>query len=367
MKYPTSGDLWAQLSNTERQRMRKKEPGSTAATTRAFFRAAVERFESDASQAVTKPAMSACANGLSRVFSSWAQLEFDLGSNDPARNLFERAVSAARAFPAGPAAGGAPKLLFTWAKREWKLGEAATAAKLCEDARKIDSKNAFVLTLLATIKVAAGERSLARNLFQKALKGDPNHVAAMMGWARLEASVSVPGAIRKARNLLRRALKVSPDNVIVLQSWAVAEAAAGNLDEARRLLQQCLDIDCDCIPALHAWGKLEDEAGNTEAGRALYARVLTLKPGSVETLSALGSLERKAGDMIAAQTHLAAALRIDPGHAPTLNELSLVAEAKGQAKEAYELKKRTQHINHEREASLSQVKRRARQAVTKKP
>lgn len=347
MATPDNASLWAQLGAMERQRARWKQQGSSSGTTRVFLRAAVERFE-----ALTDPAPRRA--GLSRVFSSWAQLEYDMRNDGPARILFQKAVRAARSHPAGPAATDAAKLLFTWAAREWKLGDAPLASRLCKEALEVEPGNPFALTLLGNIEASSGDVPAARDLFRQAIATDRRYVTALQSWARLEATA---GNLKAARGLFRRALKLQPENVFVLQAWGVAEGRAGRVPEARAIFTRCTKIDPGCRAAWHAWGKLEEDVGEKERARELYSTALQLKRGSVETLSALGRLERMSGDLVKAQEYLEAALKADSRHAPSMNELAQVLRAQGSTSEAYRLEKKAKRMNQDRRAMLAQVKR----------
>lgn len=346
MSHPNDAALWAQLAAMERQRARRSEQNSSEGTVRAFFRAAVERFEACEEVPVRRL-------GLSKVFSSWAQLEYDLRNDGPARILFQKAVRAAKSHPHGPDAASAAKLLFTWATRERKLGDDPLAARLCQEALDLEPRNTFALTLLGNIQADVGELNAARESFRRALDADPRFVSALQSWGRVEAAA---GNMNGARRLFRRALRSHPTNCFVLQAWAVAEARIGQVDVARRLLEQCTMIDPGCRKAWHAWGKLEEAAGDIDRARELYQKVLKLKPKSVETLSALGHLELSAGDLAAAENALAAALEIDPRHAPSVQELAKVRRAQDRAAEAYRLEKKARRLNQDRLASISQVR-----------
>ena len=379
MANPSSASLWAQLAGMERQRARRREQGSSPGTVRMFFRAAVERFEAmtDTSSGTT---VKRRREGLARVFSSWAQLEYDMRNDGPARILFQKAVRAARGHPEGAVVGGVAKVLFTWASREWKLGDAPLAARLCKEALEVEPNNAFVLTLLGNIEAAAAGGSggaagaaegvaAAQALFRHAMAADKNYVPALQSWARLEAQC---GNIDAARALFRRALALQPNNSFVLQAWGVAEGRAGCVDAARVLFRECTDIDPRCRAAWHAWGKLEeaqcvldfddDKDGVvatstcTATAKELYNKALALKKNSVETLNALGRLERIDGNLKEARELIDRALAEDPRHAPSLNELALILRRGGAAAEAYRLEKRAKGVNQERRAMLAQMK-----------
>lgn len=192
--------LWAQLANLERQRARQRErrgsasaaasPSGSYAIARAFFAAAAACFAA-LTPAWAGGALRAAAEraeGLTRVYASWGQLELQQQNVGAGRTLLRRGVGAAREHPAGAAAAGAPRLLVTWATREWRSGELVEAQRLCVEALDIEPANSFALTLLGSIEAAAGQADVARRLFGRAVEVDPRHTAALQAWARLEAS-----------------------------------------------------------------------------------------------------------------------------------------------------------------------------------
>ncbi len=158
MQQPWAAGMWAQLANAERHRARLGcRPGSYGAA-RAFYAAAADAFAAltPAAAGGALRAATERAEGLSRVYSSWAQLELSLGHAAAARTLFRQGIAAARQHPAGAAAAGAPRQLVRWAGLEWKAGEAAAAQRLCVEALELEPMNAHALTLLGNIEVRAG-------------------------------------------------------------------------------------------------------------------------------------------------------------------------------------------------------------------
>eukprot|EP00887_Chlorella_sp_A99_P003103 scaffold9.g3103.t1 len=369
--------LWAQLASLERQRARLRQPGGSYAIARAFFRAASACFEAPGGSSSGGDGAGARAErrrqqqgsgaaagaaeaaeqseGLARALSSWGLMELQLGHPSAGRRLLQAALDAARAHPRGAAAGGAPRLLLSWAQWEWRRGsDVAAAQRLCGQALAAEPGNPYALTMLGRIAEETGQAAAARALYRAALDAAPAHVSAAQAWARLEAAA---GDLPAARQLFERALALEPGSAYVLQAWGVAEARAGRVAAARSLLRRCTVADPDCAAAWHAWARLEERQGNTDAARRLYAKALLLKGGRVETLSALGRLERCAGELEAAEAHLGAALAADPAHQAALQELALLRRAQGAEGEAAQLERQVRRLNAGRAAQLARVRK----------
>lgn len=246
--------LWAQLANAERHRARLGcRPGSFG-TARAFFAAAADAFAALAPSSAGGVLLTAAerAEGLSRVYSSWAQLELSLGHSDAARTLFRSGIAAARQHPAGAAAAGAPRQLVRWASLEWKAGEAAAAQRLCVEALELDPSNAHALTQLGTIEVGAaflrtdfcvlraGSCSSARFAAVAGTEHACTHfcarcpcgawlslLSAWLPWLQLCCAQAAARQWVPARRLFKRAVEVDPGHVAALQAWGRLEAAAG--------------------------------------------------------------------------------------------------------------------------------------------
>ena len=343
---PEFPGTWMQLAAMERQRSRRRKQKSSAATTRAFLRAAVERFEAEDEPEARRM-------GLSKAFKTWALLEFDMRNDGPARSLFQRALKCVdKLADEEKSKDERAKLLFAWASREWKLKDAPLAARLCKQALDAQPENPYALTLLGKLKEEIGDVPGARESFRLAVKSDKTHLAAIQSWARMEASV---GRMSDARNLFRVALSVEPNNQYILQAWAVAERNAGNPGEARSKFKECTELHPTCRAAWHAWAKLEEDSGNLDQARELYLNVLDLKPTSRRTLSALGRLERIAGNLDAAEQLLRKALDIDGQHVASLMELSLTMKEKKKFSEAYALQKKANRINASQRSQLAQI------------
>lgn len=145
-------------------------------------------------------ALAAPSQGLVRALSSWAQMEYSMSNDRAGRALFRQAIrhaqelqpsssggevskgsgqgdvtagngasagngnGAAAAANAAAASEGTsegvvdlPRLLFTFAHKEWKRGDATLAAQLAQQALRLQPDNHFVLALLAGIKQEAGQ------------------------------------------------------------------------------------------------------------------------------------------------------------------------------------------------------------------
>ncbi|GAB4822361.1 hypothetical protein N2152v2_009407 [Parachlorella kessleri] len=354
MRHPMNGGLWSQLANLESNLAKHASPESPAAgppchgTARAFFAAAAACFEVQGWERDPQ-----ALQGLVRSLAGWASREFSLGNDRAGRGLFYLALSRAEQSPVAEEAGlELPRVLVSFAQKEWKSGDAARAAQLARRALALEPANHIALSLLGNIKAAAGQVGSARRLYRKAAASQPGHVATLQSWGRLEAKA---GDLPRARELFQEAIELEPGNTFVLQAWAVAEARSGNAQEARSLFQRCLEVDPGNAHAWHAWAKLEEEAGDVARARELYREVLKLRPHNVVALTALGRLERQQGHEDEAESLLSRALRWDPRFPSALAEMAELRQAQGAVDEAARLHRAAQQVNDYRLRQLQKL------------
>ncbi len=348
MRNPTDGVVWAKLAGIERQRSRRNVQNSTISTTRAFVRAAVERFD-------LLEDLDLRRKSLARMFSTWAMLEFDVRNDSSARMLFQKAVRCLQKVSDTQMSNTMlAKLLSNWATREWKLKDLVVATRLCNEALEVEPNNPHVLTLSGKINMAAGKYQNARQQFKKAFLADKTFMPALQAWGKMEASLK---QIDTARKLFQAGYIIEADNQYILQAWAHAESEAGSVDKARELFQECVTVHPECRAAWHAWAMLEEKHGSYEEAKRLYKRVLELKPKSKRTLSALGKLERMLGNLDESENLLRKALQYDSQHVSSLQELSNTLRIKKEFKEAHALQKKAAKVNATYRSQVAGVRR----------
>lgn len=348
MRNPTNGAIWAKLAGIERQRARRNIQNSTLSTTRSFIRAAVERF--DLIQDVDLRRKS-----LARVFSTWAQMEFDVRNDASARILFQKGVRCLQKISNSDIRNKLlAKLLSTWATREWKLKDFVVASRLCSEALEVEPQNPHVLTLSGKINAEAGKYQLARQQFKKAFLTDKSFMPALQAWGKMEASLN---QIDTARKLFQAGYIIDATNQYILQAWAHAEGQAGSVEKARELFKQCAAAHPQCRAAWHGWATLEEKHGCYEEAKRLYKKVLELKPKSKRTLCSLGKLERLLGNTDESEKLLRRALQYDGQHVASLQELANTLKIQKQFTEAHALQKKVSRINATYRSQVAGVQR----------
>src|SRR5215468_5999182 len=124
---------------------------------------------------------------------------------------------------------------------------------------------------------SAGDRDLARNLYQSVLAAEPNNSRAAFQLARLLK----PGS-REAIDLLRRYVKLEPQDPWGYMALGDALAKSGQVDEAIAqygLARARAPTETDVYTGL---GRILRDAGRTDELVANYERWVEAQPGNAE-------------------------------------------------------------------------------------
>ncbi len=184
-------------------------------------------------------------------------------------------------------------------------------------------------TLNGMALAGIGKRAEGLQSFQRALKIDPNYLAALEGAAQAQYEAGSRAAVP----LLNRILRLRPDDPTAHAMLAVLEYREGNcratvehFDKADALIASQLD-------ALHAKATCLVRLGQPEAAIAVFQRTVALQPGNPherKLLAAVQLMARKPEDAIASLS-------------PILQSPPLDAETLGLASAAYEKSGDTPH------------------------
>ncbi|MBT8491774.1 MAG: tetratricopeptide repeat protein, partial [Deltaproteobacteria bacterium] len=253
-----------------------------------------------------------------------------------------------------PAHTGASELLMELYKQR---GEYLKAARLLEVGREVAQNPLDQVQLsfeAAQIYASAlDEQTMAVNLYESALKIDPEHVGAALPlarryfreerWYELEPIIDMLvrrasalgedapplheiirmagqtaarlGKADKARRHFDAALNLKPDDLDALQGLGAILVRSQAWDEAAATLKAVLDVydrrgDYEaCVGILLQLGECARHIGDLEIASQYYRQALRMEPSSSDAMEALSSIYLDAGDLERAVEMMRAELR----------------------------------------------------------
>jgi tetratricopeptide (TPR) repeat protein len=163
--------------------------------------------------------------------------------------------------------------------------------------------NAQLWTLNGLALVGAGKPTEALQSFQRALKIDPNHLAALEG----AAQVHYEAGSRRAVPLLNRILRLRPADPTAHAMLAVLDNREGNCKSAVTHFEKAGALIDTQLDALHAQATCLVRLQQMDAAIRIFQRTVTLEPENPRHRQLLAAVQLMAGkpqDAIATLTPL---------------------------------------------------------------
>lgn len=232
----------------------------------------------------------------------------------------------------------------SWANLEYhKAGDKTKARELFQKALKIDPKCSAAWLQLGVLEAACSNWEEAEVCFETVMKFDQRNSRVLQAYALMETKRPA-GDSRKAIGLFERALQANPRDAGVLQPYALYVAQLGDLNAARDLLRRGTEVNKRHAAVWQAWGVLESRHGNPFDARNIFQQGIwacgQLTGGQsggyhcARLWQAWGVLEAKEGQHAAARRCFSRALDANSRNVPAFTAWALMEEQLGNIKDA---------------------------------
>lgn len=225
------------------------------------------------------------------------------------------AASNLSALPDGLSAGAAKHAQGVIA---YYRGDRSAAARLFNEAAGLDSGYAPPVAALIRLRLAEGDTSGARSLFEQRLSASGNAASIESTGLLIDlAQGQSEAVIAKARKLLLRDEK----NLDAYFAMAAANVSMGRVEIARYICDQAISRDAGRPDFYFLKAKIELAAGSQNQARTFLRRVIELDPYHPEARTNLGVLSLRTRDFEGAIEHLEAASKVDQNSVVVWNNL----------------------------------------------
>ena len=223
----------------------------------------------------------------------------------------------------------------TAAELSLRLGQVARAATEIDRAIEIDPKDVRALIISGQIHWALGETEKAEARLRKALSINPDES---------EAVISLAGAVtpkdpKEAVRLYKEYLSRHPNEVEIQERLAQVYQATGNLKKAGETWGDVLALTPNSVRAHLSLAQIAEVNFDTATAISHYEGVLTQDPTNLPLLLRVGELRYRNNDMAQANEAFSKAQAIAPNSPGANFWLALLAENRGDWKEAIRLLK----------------------------
>lgn len=211
-----------------------------------------------------------------------------------------------------------------------RAGNLLGAAEAFEAARVLAPSSSEVLTALAEVRWALGERDTAASLLRAYVDGHADDLPARVSLATMLRELGDhDGALAQAREVLVR----DPRNVAALAEVGRAYRAREQYDIAELVFGKALDLGESAV--LHNdLGLLELARGDTQAAFEQFRAAIALDAAYAPAHLNQGAVLLRAGDYAGAETEYRAVLEHDEGNADARVCLGSALRGRGEHRDA---------------------------------
>ena len=171
---------------------------------------------------------------------------------------------------------------------------------------------------LAHVNHKKNNLDLAKDLYEKVLKIDINHIGTiyLLGTLYLQKR-----NFTKAIELFNRALKIKPNHILVLHNLAYAFIETEKHEEAKKLLYKVIKMNPNYVDAHYNLGNIYKFYGETEKAEQSYRKAIQLNPNNSKAYNNLGNILKDLGKFEEAVDSYSKAIKLQFNHANAYHNL----------------------------------------------
>ena len=182
-----------------------------------------------------------------------------------------------------------------------------------EQARKDDPASAEALYGLGSVYLQQNKASQAKDCFERALRLPAAYPGTQPNaWSNLGILAARAGDLDHAIELFERALKTDPDHAIALENLGTAYRQKKDWPEAERALQRALALIPEDAEANYSLGMVYAEQDDAARASEYLERALAARPDYPAALNNLGIVYLRAGHRAKAIERFEEAIRVAP-------------------------------------------------------
>ncbi len=240
----------------------------------------------------------------------------------------------------------APESAFlhrTAAELSLRLGQVSKAAEEIERSIEIDPKDVRALIIAGQIHWALGDSEKAEARLRKALSLDPDEAEALISLAGAVTPKDPKEAIRLYKDFLAR----HPNEVEIQERLAQVYQSTNDLKRAGETWEDVLALSPNSVRAHLSLAQIAEINFDTATAISHYEGVLTQDPTNLPLLLRVGELRYRSNDMANATEAFTKAQAVAPNSPGANFWLALLAENRGDWKEAIRLLKNIPDVGNE--------------------
>ena len=216
---------------------------------------------------------------------------------------------------------------FNIAVKNHQEGKTEVAKELYNRVLKIDPNHSQALKNIAIIFINLKDYQKAKKCYEKAVEIDPNSADAYYNLGIIFKELK---EYQKAKSCYEKADNIQPNNTIIQTNLGIIFNDLGEYHKAKDCYEKAIKINPDNGKAHYNLGVIYKDSGELQKAKICFKKVIEINPNEQETHNSLGVIFQELGEYQKAKDCYEKAIEIKPNYGDVYYNLGQLLHERGE-------------------------------------
>ena len=216
---------------------------------------------------------------------------------------------------------------FNIAVKNHQEGKTEVAKELYNRVLKIDPNHSQALKNIAIIFINLKDYQKAKECYEKAVEIDPNSADAYYNLGIIFKELK---EYQKAKSCYEKADNIQPNNTIIQTNLGIIFNDLGEYQKAKDCYEKAIKINPDNGKAHYNLGVIYKDSGELQKAKICFKKVIEINPNEQETHNSLGIIFQELGEYQKAKDCYEKAIEIKPNYGDVYYNLGQLLHERGE-------------------------------------
>ena len=216
---------------------------------------------------------------------------------------------------------------FNIAVKNHQEGKTEVAKELYNRVLKIDPNHSQALKNIAIIFINLKDYQKAKECYEKAVEIDPNSADAYYNLGIIFKELK---EYQKAKSCYEKADNIQPNNTIIQTNLGIIFNDLGEYQKAKDCYEKAIKINPDNGKAHYNLGVIYKDSGELQKAKICFKKVIEINPNEQETHNSLGVIFQELGEYHKAKDCYEKAIEIKPNYGDVYYNLGQLLHERGE-------------------------------------
>ena len=216
---------------------------------------------------------------------------------------------------------------FNIAVKNHQEGKTEVAKELYNRVLKIDPNHSQALKNIAIIFINLKDYQKAKKCYEKAVEIDPNSADAYYNLGIIFKELK---EYQKAKSCYEKADNIQPNNTIIQTNLGIILRDLGENQKAKDCYEKAIKINPNNAKAHYNLGVIYKDSGELQKAKICFKKVIEINPNEQETHNSLGVIFQELGEYQKAKDCYEKAIEIKPNYGDVYYNLGQLLHERGE-------------------------------------